>query len=157
MIRFSEAEWREKLAQLANPRNTRTVAHMLTEERLAAAQEREKRPKKAKRKAVPAVPESVVLKQVMNALALDRRVRWSRRMNSGAVPVDGKRFVRFGFAGCPDVMGQMADGRWLLIEVKAARGRLSVDQAQFLKLVASKHVVSGVVRSVGELQAILDA
>ena len=33
-------------------------------------------------------------------------------MNSGAAKV-GNRFIRFGITGCPDVLGQMRDGRLL--------------------------------------------
>ena len=57
---------------------------------------------------------------------------WGERMNGGAVRI-GKRFVRFGWKGCPDVLGQMKDGRLLGVEVKAAMGRLRPDQAVFLE------------------------
>ena len=38
-------------------------------------------------------------------------------MNSGADCMRG-RFVRFGFRGCPNVLGQLKDGRLLGVEVK---------------------------------------
>ena len=43
------------------------------------------------------------------------------------------RFVRFGFKGCPDVLGQLRDGRLLGVEVKAKAGRLRPEQADFLE------------------------
>jgi hypothetical protein len=45
-----------------------------------------------------------------------------------------RRFVRFGFAGCPDIAALLADGRTLWIECKAEGGRLSADQAAFRDL-----------------------
>ena len=45
----------------------------------------------------------------------------------------GGRFVRFGFKGCPDVLGQLRDGRLLGVEVKAQAGRLRPEQAVFLE------------------------
>ena len=41
-------------------------------------------------------------------------------MNSGAAKV-GNRFIRFGFVGCPDVIGQLKDGRFIGVEVKAPK------------------------------------
>ena len=45
----------------------------------------------------------------------------------------GSRFVRFGFKGCPDVLGQLKDGRLLGVEVKAQARRLRPEQAVFLE------------------------
>ena len=53
-------------------------------------------------------------------------------MNSGAAKI-GNRFVRFGWRGCPDVLGQLKDGRLLGVEVKADKGRLRPEQTIFLE------------------------
>ena len=53
-------------------------------------------------------------------------------MNSGAFRI-GKRFVRFGWKGCPDVLGQLKDGRLLGVEVKTAKGKLRPEQTVFLE------------------------
>lgn len=60
---------------------------------------------------------------------------WCERMNTGAARV-GNRFIRFGFTGCPDVFGQLNDGRLLGVEVKAPMGKLSPEQAVMLERIA---------------------
>ena len=57
-------------------------------------------------------------------------------MNSGATRI-GNRFVKFGFVGCPDVLGQLRDGRLLGVEVKAPKGKLRPEQAVFLERINS--------------------
>ena len=77
-------------------------------------------------------PEAAALCEVLKALKAHPAVCWCERMNSGAARVGG-RFVRFGFTGCPDVLGQLRDGRLLGVEVKAPRGKLRPEQAVFLE------------------------
>ena len=93
-------------------------------------------------------------------LAVCPSVAWAQRMNTGAVKIpaiDGKppRFVRYGFPGCSDILGQMTDGRVLAIEVKSAAGRATEAQDAFLKRVATYGGVAGVVRSTAQLQALI--
>ena len=54
--------------------------------------------------------EAAALVEVLKALRSHPAVAWCERMNSGAVRI-GARFVRFGWPGCPDVLGQLKDGR----------------------------------------------
>ena len=77
-------------------------------------------------------PEAAALVEVLKALSAHPAVAWCERMNSGAVRI-GKRFVRFGWKGCPDVMGQLRDGRLLGVEVKSAKGKLRPEQTIFLE------------------------
>ncbi len=77
-------------------------------------------------------PEAGALKEVLQALAAHPAVAWCERMNSGAAKI-GNRFVRFGWTGCPDVIGQLRDGRFIGVEVKAAKGKLRPEQAVFLE------------------------
>ena len=79
-----------------------------------------------------AKPEAAALKEVLIALAAHSAVAWCERMNSGAAKI-GNRFVRFGWRGCPDVLGQLKDGRLLGVEVKADKGRLRPEQTIFLE------------------------
>ncbi len=76
-------------------------------------------------------PEAAALSEVLLALRAHPAVVWCERMNSGAAKV-GNRFIRFGFKGCPDVLGQLRDGRLLGVEVKAPKGKLRTEQAFFL-------------------------
>jgi hypothetical protein len=77
-------------------------------------------------------PEAAALAEVLKALRAHPGVAWCERQNSGAVRVGG-RFVRFGWPGCPDVLGQLNDGRLLGVEVKAAKGRTSPEQVACLE------------------------
>ena len=67
--------------------------------------------------------EAAALLEVLKALRAHPAVAWCERMNSGAVRIGG-RFVRFGWPGCPDVLGQLKDGRLLGVEVKGPAGKL---------------------------------
>ena len=77
-------------------------------------------------------PEAAALREVLQALNAHPAVAWVERMNSGAVKI-GSRFVRFGWKGCPDVLGQLNDGRLLGVEVKAKKGKLRPEQTLFLE------------------------
>lgn len=77
-------------------------------------------------------PEAAALCEVLKALKAHPAVSWCERMNSGAAKVGG-RFIRFGFTGCPDVLGQLKDGRLLGVEVKAPTGKLRPEQSVFLE------------------------
>jgi hypothetical protein len=77
-------------------------------------------------------PEAAALTEVLMTLRAHPAVAWCERMNSGAAKV-GNRFVRFGWKGCPDVLGQLRDGRLLGVEVKAAKGKLRPEQTIFLE------------------------
>jgi hypothetical protein len=68
------------------------------------------------------------------ALRANPAVAWVERQNSGAAKV-GNRFIRFGWTGCADVLGQMTDGRFLAVEVKGPTGRLRPEQTLFLEQV----------------------
>ena len=76
--------------------------------------------------------EAAALLEVLQALRVHPAVAWCERMNSGAARM-GARFVRFGWPGCPDVLGQLKDGRLLGVEVKGPTGRLRPAQALFLE------------------------
>ena len=83
-------------------------------------------------KRVNTKPEAAALAEVLMALRAHPAVAWVERMNTGAARI-GNRFVKFGFTGCPDVLGQLRDGRLLGVEVKAAKGRVSAEQSVMLE------------------------
>jgi hypothetical protein len=103
----------------------------------------------------PEPREADVLGAVLTALAYHPRVAWANRMNSGAGKVLRKggvsQFMRWGFPGCPDVLGQLRDGRVLACEVKRPSGSTSREQEAFLDCVRKNGGVAVVARSVDDV------
>ena len=89
--------------------------------------------------------EAAALVEVLQALRTHPAVAWCERMNSGAARM-GARFVRFGWPGCPDVLGQLKDGRILGVEVKGPAGKLRPEQAAFIDRVRAAGGVAFVAR-----------
>jgi hypothetical protein len=87
----------------------------------------------------PEPAEAAVLEAVCGALAYHPLVAWHQRFNTGAGRLVNKagesQWMRFGFPGCSDVLGQLKDGRFLAVECKRPSGRLTGDQHAFLTLV----------------------
>jgi VRR-NUC domain. len=85
--------------------------------------------------------ESDVLKACRSALQYHNRVAWVQRMNTGGAYAwrkDGPpRFVKFGFRGCSDLIGQLKDGRFLAVEVKSQGENPTDNQREFLNVVSS--------------------
>ena len=95
-------------------------------------------------------PEAAALVEVIKALRAHPAVAWCERMNSGAVRIGG-RFVRFGWPGCPDVLGQLKDGRLLGVEVKGPAGRLRPEQTVFIGRIRDAGGVAFVARDLRDL------
>lgn len=95
-------------------------------------------------------PEAAALCEVLKALRAHPGVVWCERMNSGAAKI-GNRFIRFGFTGCPDVLGQLRDGRILGVEVKAPKGKLRPEQAVFLERIRGAGGVAFVARDLRDV------
>jgi len=76
-------------------------------------------------------PEAAAVVEVLRALRASPVVAWAQRQNTGAAKV-GNRFIRFGWPGCADILGQLSDGRFLAVEVKAPTGKPSTEQSLFL-------------------------
>ena len=105
-------------------------------------------------RAKPTLAEAGALVEVLKALRAHPAVAWVERMNSGAAKL-GRRFVRFGFPGCPDVLGQLHDGQLLPVEVKGPRGRMRLEQRVVLTRVADAGGVAFVARSLRDVVAAL--
>lgn len=59
--------------------------------------------------------EGAIVRGILDWLQLSGIVAW--RNNTGAAKSpDGKRFIRFGEPGSPDIIGCLPDGRLLAIE-----------------------------------------
>ena len=94
--------------------------------------------------------EAAALVEVLQALRTHAAVAWCERMNSGAVRIGG-RFVRFGWPGCPDVLGQLKDGRLMGCEVKAPAGKLRAEQTLFLERIRCAGGVAFVARDCADV------
>ena len=67
------------------------------------------------------------------------------------------RFMRFGFPGLSDNIGQLRDGRFLAVETKAAGKHPTDDQQAFLDAVNGAGGVGFVARSVDDVAAALQS
>ena len=95
--------------------------------------------------------ESESLRQVIQALRNHNLVAWVERQNTGAIMVNG-RFIKFGWRGCSNLLGQLTDGRLLAVECKRPKGgKLSDDQAFFLEQVRNHGGVSFVAKSLHDV------
>lgn len=102
-------------------------------------------------RAKPDRPEAAALIEVLRALRHHPAVAWAHRQNSGAFTTSEGQFVRFGWPGCSDLIGQLRDGRLLAVEVKAPAGRLRPEQADFLALVNDAGGCAFVARSCADV------
>jgi len=101
------------------------------------------------------VTEKQIQKTILDFLHYHPNIAWVERMNVGAhVVIDrnGRRFIRYAFKGCSDVIGQLKNGKLLAVEVKSQKGKLTIYQSEFLKKVNDNGGVALVVRSVDELE-----
>lgn len=89
--------------------------------------------------------EGAALVEVLKALRAHPLVSWAERQNSGAANVGG-RYIRFGWPGCADVLGQLRDGRFLAVECKSPTGRLRPEQAVFLERIRASGGVAFMAR-----------
>jgi hypothetical protein len=108
--------------------------------------------------------ESAVLASILQALAFYPKVAWWERVNNGAYTVgegSERRYIRFGFTGCSDIIGQMKPrregdaGAFLAIEVKRPSGATTEAQDAFLEMVRTHGGVAFVARSVDDLREYL--
>ena len=77
------------------------------------------------------IPERTVLKDILKLLKHHPKVAWVRRINTGR-----RGYIRFGFIGCSDIIGQLKDGRFLAVETKRTNGRgPTLPQQTFLAMV----------------------
>lgn len=99
-------------------------------------------------------PEAAALIEVLKSLRNHSAVAWCERQNSGAAKVGG-RFIRFGWLGCSDIIGQLKDGRLLACEVKAPKGKLRDEQQIFIDQVNDAGGVAFIARNYLDVQEAL--
>ena len=98
--------------------------------------------------------EATILQAILHLLSVHPRVAWAKRFNTGAMPIQD-RFMRFGFRGCSDILGQLKDGRFLALEVKRPGKVTTKDQQLFLDRVNRHHGLAACVHSLEEVDAVL--
>lgn len=108
-----------------------------------------KRSARGNRQKLLDVPERDIQKAVLALLERHPKVAWVKRMNSGAGKKNGT-YIRFGFQGCPDLVGQMKDGRILGVEVKRKGQGPNLAQQNHIAMMLRNNGVAGIVRSVEE-------
>jgi len=97
--------------------------------------------------------ENTVKNAVLEYLHAIRIFAWSN--NTGAVRLHGRggdRFMRFGKVGSADIIGCLADGRFLAVECKAPAGRLSAAQSDFLASIRDRGGVAIVARCIEDVE-----
>ena len=78
---------------------------------------------------------------------------WRQNTGASAYTFKGKkRFVRFGIPGQSDLVGLTGGGRFLAVEVKSAKGKLTEHQAEYLNMVRKYGGIALCVSSLEELQ-----
>jgi hypothetical protein len=101
----------------------------------------------------PDTPENRVKAEVLKYLKLRRIKAWSNP--SGAVRIRPGKFMSFGLKGSADILGCLPGGRFLAVEVKAGRGRLSPEQKRFLEEIGGLGGLAIVARSYRDIEAAL--
>jgi len=121
---------------------------------------------KMKRHAASQLASSILERDVLAAvkkfLRLHPKVAWVERINSGAQTIDAnriyngrRRYIKYGFIGCSDIIGQLKDGRFLAVECKRPGGHLTPAQRNFIALVINWNGVAGCVSNVDEAERLL--
>lgn len=104
--------------------------------------------------------EAVVLSDILaalNQLQALGRVVWYARFNTAAGRLQygdsrgASQWIKFGFKGCPDVLGQLPGGKLLCIEVKSPSGKVTGDQAAFIEKAGHHGALAFVARSVSDV------
>ncbi len=100
-------------------------------------------------------PEVDIQHDILELLEMHPAIAWAKRMNVGRAKM-GQRWVMFGFPGCSDIIGQMADGRFFACEVKKPGEKPTEAQQRFLDQVAVKGVAM-VATNVSDVLTLLNA
>jgi hypothetical protein len=87
---------------------------------------------------------------------LERRHIKAWNNPTGATQIRPGQWLRFGQKGSADILGCLPDGRFLAVECKAGRGRLSPEQRDFLDEIQGLGGLAVVARSCQELDGALN-
>lgn len=99
--------------------------------------------------------ESEIQRDILDYLA--KRQVFHYRQNTGAFVDSKNHFYRFGSKGSPDIVC-IIGGRYVGLEVKTPKGKLSPDQAEFHRQIIKAGGIVFTVRSLDEaIEAVEDA
>lgn len=99
--------------------------------------------------------EANIQKQIMMALSEAGAIVW--RNNTGVLKDANGRPVKFGLCvGSSDLIGICPDGRFLAVEVKTSKGRVTDAQERFISAVTRMGGRAGVARDVQDALDILE-
>jgi hypothetical protein len=97
--------------------------------------------------------EGAVVKACLDYLKLRGAYVW--RNNTGALRDKKNRPVFFGKTGSSDILGVLPGGRFIAVECKAPKGRLSDRQIAFLNEIERMGGVAVVAKSVDDIENVL--
>lgn len=108
--------------------------------------------------------EATIQNAILRYLAMNPLIAWANRFNTGAAVVESqdangatrRRYIRYAFPGCSDILGQLIDGRFLAVEVKAKGNKATEEQAAFLAKVAKAGGVAILAYSIDDVQTALE-
>ena len=104
------------------------------------------------------IPERLIQKSILQFLAANRIFVF--RVNTMGVydPMfkGYRRHSAFSIRGVADILGIMPGGRFLAVEVKAAKGRQSPDQKHFEELVKRAGGIYVLARSIDDVRFLVD-
>lgn len=103
-----------------------------------------------------ATPERDILAGCLQLLNVHPKVAWAERMNTGAMKLDD-RYVKFGFPGLSDIIGQLKTGQMLAVECKREGKLPTSDQNRFLFVVNNSGGFACWVDSIDKLTKLLNA
>ena len=96
--------------------------------------------------------EAEILSKILAYLKLTRIYAWRNSVGATVIGAgEHRRFVRFGHSGLSDIIGILSGGRFLAIEVKSAKGRITPEQRAFLDNIEERGGVAFVARSVEDV------
>lgn len=101
----------------------------------------------AKRSHIGKPLEKDIQAQVLAMVKMHPRVALAWRQNTGAVKIDDRRFVRFGFPGVSDIIGFTRTGKFIALEVKRLGQKPTQAQDYFIRMVNSNGGYAAVVYS----------
>lgn len=97
------------------------------------------------------IPESAIVNACLRWLWMHGCFVW--RCNTGGMKDKRGQWVKFGRPGQPDIQGMTKNGRYLGVECKSAKGKLSDHQIKFGDQIVEHNGIHILARSIDDLEA----